>query len=110
MILQFRKRNEQATVPEEVLSQRAPPDACKISPVSHREASEARNAEILAMSSVLLSTKLDFDSSRSVSIAPYRSRSQFLADVERLNTWDNGNSNVWSLPLKPLLSRFYAQR
>jgi len=46
---------------------------------------------------------LYFDSSRSVPIAPDRSRSQFLADVERLNTWDNGSSNVWSLPLKPLL-------
>jgi Tol biopolymer transport system component len=46
---------------------------------------------------------LYFDSSRSVPIASDRSRSQFLADVRRLNTWDNGNSNVWSLPLKPLL-------
>jgi hypothetical protein len=24
-------------------------------------------------------------------------------DVERFNTWDNGSSNVWSLPLRPLL-------
>jgi len=46
---------------------------------------------------------LYFDSSRSVPIDPDRSRKQFLADVERLNTWDNGSSNVWSLPLKPLL-------
>jgi Tol biopolymer transport system component len=46
---------------------------------------------------------LYFDSSRSVPIEPDRSRSQFLADVERLNTWDNGSSNVWYLPLKPLL-------
>jgi len=38
-----------------------------------------------------------------VPIDPDRSRKQFLADVERLNTWDNGSSNVWSLPLKPLL-------
>jgi Tol biopolymer transport system component len=53
---------------------------------------------------------LYFDSSRSVSIAPDRSRKQFLADVERLNTWDNGNSNVWSLPLKPLLDAAGQQR
>jgi len=46
---------------------------------------------------------LYFDSSRSVPIDPDRSRSQFPANVERLNTWDNGSSNVWSLPLKPLL-------
>jgi len=46
---------------------------------------------------------LYFDSSRSVPIDPDRSRSQFLADVERFNTWDNGSSNVWSLPLEPLL-------
>ena len=47
---------------------------------------------------------LYFDSSRSVPLDPDRSRSQFLADVERLNAWDNGSSNVWSLPLKPLLN------
>jgi Tol biopolymer transport system component len=46
---------------------------------------------------------LYFDSSRSAPIAPDRSRGQFLADVERLNTWDNGSGNVWSLPLEPLL-------
>ena len=46
---------------------------------------------------------LYFDSSRSVPIDANRSPSQFLADVERLNTWDNGSSNVWSLPLQPLL-------
>jgi len=53
---------------------------------------------------------LYFDSSRSAPIAPDRSRKQFLADVERLNTWDNGNSNVWSLPLKPLLDAAGQQR
>jgi Tol biopolymer transport system component len=53
---------------------------------------------------------LYFDSSRSAPIAPDRSRSQFLADVERLNTWDNGSSNVWSLPLKPLLDAASARR
>lgn len=46
---------------------------------------------------------LYFDSSRSLPIDPDRSRSQFLADVERMNSWDNGGSNVWWLPLKPLL-------
>lgn len=50
---------------------------------------------------------LYFDSSRSTPIAPDRSRSQFLADVERMNTWDNGSSNVWSLPLKPLLDALH---
>ena len=54
--------------------------------------------------------RLYFDSSRSVPITRDRSRKQFLADVERLNTWDNGNSNVWSLPLKPLLDAADQQR
>jgi Tol biopolymer transport system component len=53
---------------------------------------------------------LYFDSSRSIPIAPDRSRRQFLADVERFNTWDNGSSNVWSLPLKPLLDAASARR
>jgi hypothetical protein len=47
--------------------------------------------------------------SRSVPIDPDRSRSQLLADVERLNIWDNGSSNVWSLPLKPLLDALSQQ-
>jgi hypothetical protein len=46
---------------------------------------------------------LYFDSSRSVPIDLNRLRTQFLVDVERFNTWDNGSSNVWSLPLRPLL-------
>jgi len=48
-------------------------------------------------------TTLYFDSTRSVPIDLNRPRAQFLADVERFNTWDNGSSNVWSLPLQPLL-------
>lgn len=46
---------------------------------------------------------LYFGSSRSLPIDPGRSHRQFLSDVERLNAWDNGSSNVWSIPLKPLL-------
>jgi hypothetical protein len=46
---------------------------------------------------------LYFDSSRSLPIDPRRTHRQFLSDVERLNEWDNGSSNVWSIPLKPLL-------
>jgi hypothetical protein len=33
-----------------------------------------------------------------------RSRAQFLADAARLDAWDNGNSNVWMLPLRPPLA------
>lgn len=55
-------------------------------------------------------TTLYFDSSRSSPIDPKRSRSQFLADVERLNAWDNGSSNVWALPLKPLLDALDPQK
>jgi len=46
---------------------------------------------------------LYFDSSRSAPINLNRSRAQFLADAARLDAWDNGNSNVWTLPLRPLL-------
>jgi hypothetical protein len=46
---------------------------------------------------------LYFDSSRSPPIDLSRTRAQFLADAARLDGWDNGNSNVWALPLQPLL-------
>jgi hypothetical protein len=48
--------------------------------------------------------------SRSVPIDPDRSRSQPLADVERLNIWDHDSGNVWSLPLKPLLDALGQQQ
>jgi hypothetical protein len=47
---------------------------------------------------------LYFDSSRSAPIDLNRSRAQFLVDAARLDAWDNGNSNVWMLPLRPLLA------
>jgi Tol biopolymer transport system component len=50
---------------------------------------------------------LYFDSSRSVPIDPDRSRAQFLADAARLDAWDNGNSNVWTLSLQPLLDALH---
>jgi hypothetical protein len=46
---------------------------------------------------------LYFNSPRSLPIAANRSRAQFLADAARLEAWDNGNSHVWTLPLRPLL-------
>jgi Tol biopolymer transport system component len=48
-------------------------------------------------------TTLYFDSSRTKPIDLNRTRDQFLSDAVRLDTWDNGNSNVWMLPLRPLL-------
>ena len=48
-------------------------------------------------------TTLYFNSSRSLPIDPARTRAQMLADVERLDAWDNGNNHVWTLPLQPLL-------
>jgi Tol biopolymer transport system component len=41
---------------------------------------------------------LYFTSDRSQPVAFPRSATQARADVERLETWDNGNTNVWSLP------------
>jgi hypothetical protein len=46
---------------------------------------------------------LYFDSSRSAPVDLNRTRAQFLSDASRLDIWDNGNSNVWTLPLRPLL-------
>ena len=46
---------------------------------------------------------LYFDSSRSAPIDLSRNRAQFLADAARLDALDNGNTNVWTLPLRPLL-------
>jgi hypothetical protein len=52
---------------------------------------------------------LYFDSSRSAPIDLNRSRAQFLADAARLDAWDNGNTNVWTLPLRPLLDALRRQ-
>jgi hypothetical protein len=38
-----------------------------------------------------------------------RTRTQFLSDAARLDAWDNGNSNVWTLPLRPLLDALCRQ-
>lgn len=46
---------------------------------------------------------LYFDSTRSAPVDLNRTRVQFLSDASRLDIWDNGNSNVWTLPLRPLL-------
>ena len=53
---------------------------------------------------------LYFNSSRSLPIDPNRTRAQFLADAARLDAWDNGNSNVWTLPLRPLLDALRGHR
>jgi Tol biopolymer transport system component len=46
---------------------------------------------------------LYFNSSRSAPIPPNRTRAQVLVDAARLEAWDNGASNVWATPLRPLL-------
>ncbi len=45
-----------------------------------------------------------FSSDRSAVVHFPRSHEQAQQDLERLELWDNGNSNVWSLPLAPWLS------
>jgi len=52
---------------------------------------------------------LYFDSSRTTPLDLDRTRAQFLADAARLDAWDNGNSNVWTLPLRPLLDALRRQ-
>ena len=46
---------------------------------------------------------LYFISSRSQPIHRLRKRAEMLEDFARLETWDNGNTNVWTLPLEPYL-------
>jgi Tol biopolymer transport system component len=53
---------------------------------------------------------LYFDSSRTKPIDLNRTRAQFLSDAERLDVWDNGNSNVWMLPLRPLLDALHRRQ
>jgi len=42
---------------------------------------------------------LYFTSGRVVNVAPDRSRVQVVADLARMALWNNGNSNVWTVPL-----------
>ena len=46
---------------------------------------------------------LYFTSSRSQPMHRSRSRADMLEDVARMEAWDNGNNNVWTLPLEPYL-------
>jgi Tol biopolymer transport system component len=55
-------------------------------------------------------TTLYFNSARTVPINPDRTRAQMLEDAARLDAWDNGNSNVWALPLQPLLDTLRPHR
>ena len=47
---------------------------------------------------------LYFTSSRSQPIDRSRSRAEMLENVARMEAWDNGNNNIWTLPLEPYLS------
>ena len=45
-----------------------------------------------------------FSSDRAVPVHFPRTHEQALKDVDRLENWDNSNSNVWSLPVEPYLN------
>ena len=47
---------------------------------------------------------LYFSSDRTMSVQFPRTREQAKEDLERLRSWDNGNFNVWFMPLAPLLN------
>lgn len=49
---------------------------------------------------------LYFSSERVMPIAYPRSAAQARADLARLQAWDNGNYNIWSVPLKPWLDAY----
>lgn len=51
---------------------------------------------------------LYFSSERLVPVAHPRSPAQARADLARLRSWDNGNYNIWSVPLKPWLDAYAA--
>jgi Tol biopolymer transport system component len=42
---------------------------------------------------------LYFDSDRTLTLHFPRTRDQALADLARIDSWDNGNTNVWTIPL-----------
>jgi len=44
---------------------------------------------------------LYFSSERTMPIAFPRSLEQAKTDLARLQSWDNGNYNIWTVPLKP---------
>lgn len=48
---------------------------------------------------------LYFSSERMVPVNFPRSREQAATDVARMQSWDNGNYNIWQVPLVPLLAR-----
>lgn len=48
-------------------------------------------------------TTLYFNSGRVVARGGPRTRAEASRDLERLNLWDNGNTNVWTLSLAPWL-------
>ena len=47
---------------------------------------------------------LYFNSSRTTPIRANRTKEEAALDFERLNLWDNSNSNVWMIPLAPWLN------
>ena len=47
---------------------------------------------------------LYFTSSRTIPIAKNRDRAAMRGDLARMDIWDNGNTNVWTLPLAPYLA------
>jgi len=47
---------------------------------------------------------LFFTSDRPASAEPPETRQQMMAAFARMEVWDNGNSNVWTLPLAPYLA------
>lgn len=54
---------------------------------------------------------LYFASDRTITIHIPLTREQSKQELERAQTWDDGNYNVWTLPIAPLLSSAHlAQR
>jgi WD40-like Beta Propeller Repeat len=47
---------------------------------------------------------LYFSSDRTVPVHFPRTREQTEQDIERAQTWDNGNYNVWFMPIAPWLT------
>lgn len=48
---------------------------------------------------------LYFSSERTEPVVYPRTRQQAERDLARMNDWDNGNYNIWQVPLQPLLER-----
>jgi hypothetical protein len=47
---------------------------------------------------------LYFSSDRTMSVHFPRTKEQAKEDLERVQSWDNGNFNVWFMPLAPMLN------